>query len=174
MTLDYCQSHQDRMERVSHLGFLCNAEEAAAHIAPYAPILEVGAGNGYLASKINARVPGQIIATDPQHDTSWCFTHGEHFPITRLTAARAVTTHTPNYTVLMCWPTLNHPWANIAAHRMAPGQRLIYIGEGAYGCTADDAFHKNLSSNFLEIAGHAIDQYHGIHDYLTIYQKKGE
>ena len=43
-------------------------------------------------------------------------------------------------TVMLTWPPFNQPFALNVAQRMLPGQILVYEGEMAGGCNADDAF----------------------------------
>jgi hypothetical protein len=52
------------------------------------------------------------------------------------------------------------------------GSRVFYIGEGMGGCTADASFHKYLCVNFGHLHTEDLPQFPGIHDYLSVYEKK--
>jgi hypothetical protein len=62
------------------------------------------------------------------------------------------------------WPseTLNH----------YKGTTVIYVGEGDGGCTADKDFHRILEETFELEMDMGIPQFHGVHDYLSIWTRK--
>jgi hypothetical protein len=51
------------------------------------------------------------------------------------------------------------------------GNRIIHIGEH-FGCTADDEFFERLESGWDEVASHRPIQWFGMHDYITVYERK--
>lgn len=57
--------------------------------------------------------------------------------------------------LLLCWPSYNDPMAFKAlsafAERNNPNARVVYIGEGKWGCTADDAFFDLLEDKFEQV-----------------------
>ena len=143
-----------------------------AELATYGPFIEVGAGTGYMAKRLHDK--GAVIqATDLYPPTSgqnpYRWKH-EHYPVKRMNAAKAVRNY-PSRTVLMSWPSYGKKWALMALHAMAPGQRLVYIGEGRHGCTANDGFFTYLSTNFSETHEILLDNFYGIHDECHIYTK---
>jgi hypothetical protein len=51
------------------------------------------------------------------------------------------------------------------------GHTLAYIGEGEWGCTADDTFHRQLNKHWEQTAYVELPQWSGIHDGLYIYKR---
>ena len=77
-----------------------------------------------------------------------------------------------NYDVLMMsWPPYDNPLANetLLAFR---GNKIIFIGEGQYGCTGDDSFFCNLYEKFEEAGRVDIPQWYGLHDDLSFWIRK--
>lgn len=80
-----------------------------------------------------------------------------------------------NRNLLLIWPPYQQPMAFNCAKLLSVGKILCYVGEGYGGCTADDAFHEYLESNFEEINHNLkIDQFYGIHDRIFLYKKVKE
>jgi hypothetical protein len=52
------------------------------------------------------------------------------------------------------------------------GNKLVYIGENGGGCTADDAFFALLEEKWEEIDEHQPVQWSGIHDWITVYERR--
>lgn len=104
-------------------------------------VVELGAGGGYWAALMRA-AGIDTLAYDPYPA---CRTNG--------CAARAHTTVEPgddslaarhgDRALFLCWPSHNDAWAAraLAAYR---GDTLIYAGQDAGGCTADDGFFELL------------------------------
>lgn len=78
--------------------------------------------------------------------------------------------------VFMAWPPYSDPTAYKVAKAMKAGTgiKLLYIGEGHWGCTADHDFHEYTSfdGDFTE-AGHDIEipRWPGIHDNAFLLEK---
>ena len=78
---------------------------------------------------------------------------------------------------MMVWPPYDDPFAykSLSAFR---GNKLIFIGEGAGGCTGDDDFFNLLCSQWQEVTNigpedwEGIPNWHGIHDRLHLYSRK--
>ena len=73
---------------------------------------------------------------------------------------------------ILSWPWMDDMAANIF-ESMRSGQRILYVGEGYGGCTANDRFFKlvenkkeetNIEDNFIS--------FWGIHDYPSVYVKE--
>jgi len=137
------------------------------------PIVEVGAGKGYWARMISD-VGGDIIAYDllpPQEnpatdrDTPW-------YQV--LVADCEIAAAHRHRTLFMCWPPYTEDMAFRAARSYldAGGRRIIYIGEGRGGCTADDSFFELMSARMTDVSPANIDilSWFGIHDHLYDYQ----
>ncbi len=75
----------------------------------------------------------------------------------------------PAFTLFLSWPPMSDGAAK--ALEAYPGDRLIYIGEGWGGCTADDSFFELLAVGWTELASHRPVQYSGIHDFITVFDR---
>lgn len=169
-------------------------------------IVEIGAGNGYWAWMLSQKGV-DVNAYDAYpigHEKSWFnrideedrrysksladVEPTEFYPI--LTGSSEVLDLPENQdrTLFLCWPTMD-PWAYETVSRFA-GDRIIYIGEGAGGCTADSKFFKAVSGEcgcwseghedlchlieqtFAETTYFPLIQWSGINDYITVYDRK--
>jgi len=148
------------------------SEEAIQAIRGYGPFLEVGSGNGYWAFEMATRGI-DITPTDkspldphwfkPQHAKLW-------YPVFKADAETAVETY-DRPGLLLSWPSYAESWALNALTKFR-GKYVVYIGEGYGGCTADDGFHDELSTNWEEILDLEIPQWWGLHDRLWVYTRK--
>lgn len=102
-------------------------------------ILEVGAGRGYWA-KLLAAGGADIIATDPYPP------EGTFYPVDRLKDAAAVSMFGRGRTLLLIWPPydMSVAYDALRAFEKIGGTRMIYVGEGYGGCTADNVFFQAL------------------------------
>lgn len=131
--------------------------------------LEIYAGTGYLSKwLIEANV--QLVSTDIKEQTEYYqWFNNMHY----IEASQALRVVDAKY-VILSWPTYDCNSAYQAIQYMKPGQKLIYIGEGFGGCTADDMFHGDLEdqSKWKEIE-HTIPwfRYSAIHDSIYIYER---
>lgn len=150
-------------------------DRAIDDIAQYSPILEVGAGSGYWASLL-ADAGADIIATDP-YPPSETF-----FPVEKLADRVAVQRYGAGRTLFIAWPPYDMPVAYDAlrAYEAVGGHRVVYIGEGMWGCTADDAFHTALGvggesdvehHGWKFVEGFYLPQWSGIHDAVHVYER---
>ena len=159
----------DRWEYIAKYGFTLLSPELVQGMLPYGPFVEVGAGTGALANRL-ADAGADIVATDDMSD-EYNFKHGHHFPVASSSATVTVRAH-PDRTVIMSWPSYGSPWASHTLRAMAPGQRLIHIGESRGGCTADDDFFDALDKDFEEIKLLPHKRFWGLHDYCTLHRKE--
>jgi SAM-dependent methyltransferase len=78
----------------------------------------------------------------------------------------------PGRAVFLCWPDYSTSFGYEVASRVGPGQLLLYVGESAGGCNADDAFFGLLDTEFTDLGEY--DQqpvWEGIHDRLIAYRR---
>lgn len=149
--------------------------EAVDAIAALGPIVEIGAGAGYWAMML--RLLGCVVHAYDSHPP-----YGEDGPDAnhyhkgavcwspvRKGGPEMVAEH-PDSTLFLCWPPYNEPMA-AEALALYTGDRVVYIGEGDGGCTADDAFHEALGLGFVEEREIEIPQWCGIHDTLRIFKR---
>ena len=145
-------------------------EEALTAIAALSPLVEIGAGTGYWAALLAAR-GADVVAYDKRPGrNNWCNADPYH-PI-RFGSWESVTQH-PDRTLFLCWPPMSHMAASaLRAYRLVGGQQIAYIGEYDGGCCATDRFFQMLHLGWTQIAQHAIPQWWGLHDVLSIWQRR--
>ena len=166
---------QESLERDAHIRHKCFPkidDTVVNYIAAYSPLVEVGAGTGYLASRLEAS-GADIVATDkypPHTDRNPYGWKHEHIKVKQMSAATAVKAH-PDRNVLMSWPSYGKRWAYLAAKCIKKNCHLLYIGEGPGGCTANDAFFKLMDTDFHRIDKGPLDSFFGLHDELLIFKR---
>lgn len=140
-------------------------------------VLEVMAGCGYLAHLLS-QAGVNIVATDECPDQAWKrpshkkqVLHNFSF-VEPLGALEALKKYDGSDTVIMSWPPYDQPDAYKVATNLKKGQTLIYVGEGAGGCTGDDQFHECLREKFIELEWEIPwFKFPHIHDSLRVYKK---
>ena len=72
-------------------------------------------------------------------------------------------------TLLLVWPPYKESfaWECLKYHR---GEFVAFVGEGWGGCTGDDEFFGELSTNYRLVERIPIPQWPGINDELFIYR----
>lgn len=173
MVGDLIRAYTERIDHIEKIGFVKLIPKLGHWIASWGPWVEVAAGSDRLARLIREQ-GGRCVATD---NFSW---HKEkHVAWGRenvirgdaVRVARLVSRY-PRIGLLMSWPEYNEEWAYAAARLLQPGQRLCYIGEGAVGCTADNAFHELLESDFELLGTMSVDPWPSIHDCCFVYRRR--
>lgn len=143
------------------------SDEAIAKIVAFAPrIVEVGAGGG-LWAKLLREAGADVIAYDAapgDNEQVECL----HTDVLQGTAE--VAAQHPDRALMLCWPPYDTDMA-VEALAAYQGDRLIYIGEGFGGCTANDAFFQRLDNEWHEEEWFSIPQYECINDYLALYTR---
>lgn len=143
-------------------------EHAASYCKQFNNIHELAAGNGWLTYWLRQYGVNIESCTD---NYSWKkFTYNNDW-VTKKDAIESVKEHKKADLFILSWPYMDDMAANIFK-AMKPNQRLLYIGEGWGGCTADDEFFKltegqeeetDLHKNFIS--------FWGIHDCPSVYIK---
>lgn len=159
-----------REQFIQKFGFAIITASVVQALKKYSPILEVGAGTGYWAHELS-KAGVDIVATDPRkfiYSDVW----QKHlfFEVSNMTGEDAVKKY-PERNLLLVWPTYSSSWA-ASALRAFTGEKLIYVGEGYGGCTADDDFHECLGQKFELVEEIPMSQFCGIHDRLEVFQRK--
>ena len=137
------------------------------------PLLEIGAGNGYLASElINHGV--DIIPSDPHPPGA---ENGHRIPMAPVpgieilpaTGTDAITLH-PDHDILWSWP--DHQ-ANYTHQTLAhfQGRFLLYIGEDQHGNTGSHQFHQILQTDYALKDSLSIPTFPGLHDRIVLYER---
>ena len=158
-----------RDRHIEALGYCVPTAAFAEALRPAGPILEIGAGRGYLSRVL--RLAGiDAVATDahPRDEAL------PSCPVEGLTAMEAIRSHRGR-TVLCSWPTYEGSWLAEAALAMESGRRLLVVGEDEGGCTADDRFFDLIGMDLLpdpEIRTEgSVWSFPGIHDHLQAFRR---
>lgn len=133
------------------------------------PWVSIGCGLGFIES-ILLKNGVDIIATDISNPIeNLYFRRPGYCDIKKMTSYDAI-----NYdrNVFISWPCVDKPWAYECIRSMKSGQKLIYIGEGLNGCTADMAFHVYLGRNFTLLRELPHKKFAGIEDKILLYTKQ--
>lgn len=177
--------HTDRMlydwemrrRYVKHRSWFILTAETALTLAYYLAdksVIEVGAGNGFLAGWMRELGVRSYKAYDffrsgyfSRKDTNYGVMNRNAFRV-RIKGPDVI---------VMCWPLLNAPFARRIAAKMVSGQILIYQGEWN-GCTGDRRYHEMLEDQFeeLEDITQSLNKHHvqwfGLHDDWYVLRKK--
>jgi len=165
--LTQADSFLDREKLVHKYSWAIPNNEALNIIAKYAPIVEIGAGLGYWAFLLRER--GVVIrAFDNKTYMS------KSRPLKEWTKVKwgdpSILKKYPDYTLFLCWPPYATKMASCCLNYYR-GKTVIYIGEGDWGCTANDTYHKKLEKQFKCIMTAKIPQWFGLHDYLSVWER---
>lgn len=166
--------------------------DALKAIADHSPsgVVEIGAGAGYWARMLR-EIGVDVIAYDPQPKDSPWHVAGEKGGWSEvLTGDHTAVIGHSDRTLLTVWPEYEALWSQQMLE-LYEGETVIYVGEGAGGCTGNDGFHALLGEGldcycfdractcppkpevkFTEVSGVSIPQWNGLHDYLNIYKRK--
>lgn len=161
-----------RTDLIKTYGFAVPTKDALFEIGSLDPILEVGCGSGYWASLLE-KMDVDIIATDLNQDSGFGFLRKwKHIytPAEQLDAVSAVKKY-PKRNLLFIWPSYDEDWA-FEALKESTCKNVIYVGEGSGGCTANEAFHLELESNFERTNTVGIPQFYGLHDFMSVWSRK--
>jgi hypothetical protein len=165
-----------RWPMIERYAFAIPNDEAIAVLVALSPIVEIGAGRGYWASLLR-EAGADVLAFDTYpkkygqgYNGWWQPGKGEAWT-TILRGGPEQAGRYPDRTLFLCWP----PMSDMAARalRVYRGQAVAYVGEGGSGCTANSAFHTALERGWTVESEVTIPQWDAIHDYLTIYRRKG-
>jgi SAM-dependent methyltransferase len=110
-------------------------------------VLDAGSGTGYLAHCL-AEKGVDVVAIDnsPVGDGGGCSVFHTSW---RRDIDGQVEDHLPGDfdAVILSWPNHDHPFGFEVVSKMRVGQMLVYQGEGAGGCTADDTFFEAINGS---------------------------
>lgn len=147
-------------------------------LLPHGPFLELGCGTGYWSHEIRL-AGGDSLATDPNpyrvngeedQESTACI----YSPLRVMDAHETLETFGATGTLLLVWPTLGDSWPRKALRQYGQlgGKKVVYVGEGNGGCTADDSFHELLDGKWEQIEEIRIPWWAYIRDYCVVYKRK--
>lgn len=154
---------------VARFTFAPPSEQLLDEVARHAPILDVGAGNGYWSWRLQERGV-DVVAVEPRPDA--------HRPVieTLRTTGQEIAPHHPDRALLMVWPTGprgDSSWAGqtVAAYT---GSTVLYLGDPAFSYTADQTLPLALTlGGFRETNRIVVDSWPGQFraDHLITYER---
>lgn len=121
-------------------------------------LVELGAGTGYWAWQLT-QLGIEVEAYDLTPSNKWYKVEKGSFESVAESSAD---------TLMLCWPERG-PMAAKSVE-VFRGKHLLYIGEGAGGCTADDKFFEIVDSWHYEASFHHIT-YGGLKDSIHFYSR---
>jgi len=140
-------------------------------------VIDPLAGTGYwawLLSQHGIDVAASDINPPDSTDNTWHRDRQVFAPVAQADAVDAVTVLGDDRTLLLSWPPYD---ASIGRDVLDAfqGSRVVYIGEGSGGCCGDEAMWSALEgdwSDWSEVADHKPVQWFGLHDWVTVYERK--
>lgn len=134
-------------------------------LAGVRPVIDLACGTGWLSGWLRKRGL-DVTAVD---NKSWKFSKFEK-DVIKCDAVNYVKNHpNPLGIYILSWPYMNDMAARIWK-AMRSGERLLYIGEGGGGCTANDEFFAVTEGCEREdVKG--LYQFWGLHDYAELLTK---
>ena len=160
-----------RYEFVDKYSWAIPSEEALNSIAKFVGndiVLEIGAGLGYWAKLLQDKNIN-IIPTD-SFDEKWFNKNPSHTKIFKYNAIDAIQKFQEASVLFICWPPHKNTMA-FDAIKVWNGSKLIYIGEGKFGCNATDGFFNELDEKWSIREKIYIPQYFQMYDDLTLYER---
>ncbi len=160
----------NRREFTSNVSFAIPCREAINAIQKYSPkLLELGAGTGYW-SKLLCQYGTDIIATD-NYSGKYNQNIGRYYPVRSIDSIEATRIYF-DLDIFMSWPCLDKLWSANVLKQILPGKYVFLISEGKYGCVGHDKTFNLLDIAFSSVDRVSIPQWYGMHDYLSIWQRK--
>ncbi len=147
-----------------------NDEALDALVAVRKPFVEIGAGNGYWASLLAQRgVSVECHDRDPGKHIHGSTSKLWH-PVAEGGPGNITDAHR-DHALLLVWPPYDDPMATDALlqYMKAGGTTVAYVGEGNWGCTGDDEYHRILDAHWHLSECIPLPVWQGIHDNLYLY-----
>jgi hypothetical protein len=169
------EAGEDRRSLTSRFAWTITAPDTLAFVAEHAGgmVLDPMAGTGYWAWLLT-QCGVHVLAFDAKPPAAGENTYHRdghaYFSVQLGEAAYATRVYGFGRTLLLSWPPMDEAGhLALAAYR---GNRLIYIGEGEGGCCGDDDLFALIERDWVEVAEHRPVQWHGLHDYITVYDRR--
>ena len=134
------------------------------------PIVEIGAGNGWLARELCER--GLTVhPTDPTslEENEYGLGLTEHMPVEKLDGLEALDQY-PDCDLLWSWPQMASYVPEVM--KSFRGKHLIYIGENGYGCTGPrEDIVVTMEGHYRETGWNPLPSFPSVNDNLYILER---
>lgn len=173
---DLVDTFERRRELVGRYAWTITDPDTAAFVAEHAQDRAVDpiAGSGYWGYVLG-QLGVDVVSYDvdpPSAGRNHYHKEGrEHVEVRAGDALHTVARH-PDRTLLLAWPPYSRA-TGAATVNSYGGGRVIYIGEGPGGCCGDDDLFTAFDSDWKSVAEHWPVQWDGIHDRVTVYDRRG-
>lgn len=159
-----------RHEYASKWAWTITDPDSVLFVASYAGrIVDPMAGTGYWGYLL-AQTCVDIVSYDLGPGTNhWHGGETLHSLVEEMDGPEAAHLH-PDRALLLAWPPMDDAGARTLARYR--GDRVIYIGESRGGCTGDEDLHDALRRDWNEVAYHRPVQWWGVHDDITVYDRR--
>lgn len=140
-----------RFDYIKQFGFMIPCAELLDKLGEMSPIIEIGAGSGYMTALMRHRGI-DVIGTNPTKGETYGFKLASYDHNQLSLQGKSAVRRFRDRTVFCSWPSLNETWFRQALQTMHIGQHLIVIREDA--CAEDTAWayiDKCFTMEYLEI-----------------------
>jgi len=143
--------------------FAITSPSTIAALKELLPIIEIGAGSGYWARMVTEKWELSDYYAFDNFST-------HVFPEMYYNVTDVEPNPKGNETFFFCWPYMNSMAADYV--KKYNPKRIVYIGEGNGGCTADEEFFELLDKHYDLAKSLDHPQYEGIHDVFELYERR--
>lgn len=135
-TEDSLATYVMRRDYIRKFGFVIPCAELLDELARVGPVVEVGAGTGYMTRLMRLRGV-DAVGTDPRLKR-YSFAPGRHDEHQLELQAKTAARRYRDRAVFSSWPCYDHTWFRQLARSLRVGQRLVVVREDSAG--TDDAW----------------------------------
>lgn len=128
------------------------------------------AGTGYWAYLLQQHGIITVAADEKPGTNAWHRDSPLWVPVFEDDAVQTVEQH-QNKTLLLSWVPYGSE-IGIRTVRAYQGNRIIYIGEHSGDCCAEDSLFDEFDEHWDEVKSHRPIQWFGMHDYVSVYDRK--
>lgn len=141
-------------------------DESMDQIGRRAVVLSICSGIGLWEYLIQSMSDFDVIATDSNSN----LTMPVYMDIQIMDGVAAVTKYQTDC-LFISWPPYDEPIA-VKCLQQFSGNKLVYVGEGEGGCTADDNFYRELDKNWKLIKTVQNPCWQGIYDRVYMFSRE--
>ena len=161
--------YDTRTKAIHEFGFSIPCKELLDALEAHQPIVEVGAGSGYLTALMRHRNI-DVVGTDSGLGHSW-IQLGVYDPAQQRMPAKRAVRHYRDRNVFCSWPSLQETWFRQALRAMRIGQKAIIVEEDA---CAEETTWDYRAAAFKELADIPIPAWPMLNDRAAVWVKKRE